>query len=279
MNTRLIFFSFLFLVSIATRAQSSQSKPLTIGSTETFNSSFLKEPRSFNVYLPVGYNPKDTVTYPVVYVLDGGLDEDFLHIAGIYQFNSFEWINLVPKSIVVGIVNTARRRDMTFPVSNKEAYKRFEPLGGSEAFMNYIEKEVIPFVGSHYKTNSYKTIVGQSLAGLFATEVLLKRPTLFNEYIIVSPSIWWNDGSLLNESIEAFSKANQLKIYIGVGKEGLAPIKEPHVMEVDANLLVEKLKAAKNPTHMIVFDYLPNETHATVTHQAVFNALRLLHCE
>jgi uncharacterized protein len=56
-----------------------------------------------------------------------------------------------------------------------------------------------------------------------------------------------------------------------------SPGEFPRVMEVDANLLAEKLKASKSKQLKVYFDYLPQENHATVTHQAVFNAFRLLY--
>ena len=61
-----------------------------------------------------------------------------------------------------------------------------------------------------------------------------------------------------------------------MGKEGLAPCTIPHVMEVDANLLAEKIRSAKSKQVTVYFDYLPLEDHATITHQAVFNAIRFL---
>jgi predicted alpha/beta superfamily hydrolase len=79
---------------------------------------------------------------------------------------------------------------------------------------------------------------------LLATEILLKKSSIFNKYIIVSPSLWWDNGSLLNEQSEILLKsfASKTDIYIGIGKEGLTPTKIPRVMEVDANLLADKLK-------------------------------------
>ncbi len=109
---------------------------------------------------------------------------------------------------------------------------------------------------------------------------------LFSKYIIISPSLWWDNGSLLTQSSDLLQDhfSQKTDIYIGVGKEGLAPglaTKETvaHVMEVDANLLAEKLGNRKSKNVQVYFDYLPQENHATVTHQAVFNALRLLYPE
>jgi uncharacterized protein len=107
----------------------------------------------------------------------------------------------------------------------------------------------------------------------------LKKPTLFNKYIIVSPSLWWDNGSLLNQatSIIDSSFVQQTDIYIGVGKEGLTPTKTPRVMEVDANVLADKISQTKSKKVKVSFDYLPNENHATILHQAVHNAFKILY--
>ena len=254
-------------------------KPFILGTINEIYSQELSEKRILNIYLPDGYKQNDTAIYPVVYLLDGSADEDFIHIVGLYQFNNFPWINRVPKSIVVGIANVDRRRDFTYPTTIEADKKRYTTSGKSEKFINFIEKELQPYIQNKYRTNSSKTIIGQSLGGLLATEILLKRPSLFDKYIIISPSLWWDNGSLLNLQSEILQKTFYKKtdIYIGVGKEGLGPSDIPHVMEVDANLLAEKLNNSKSESLKIYFDYLPQEDHATITHQAVFNALRLLY--
>jgi len=198
---------------------------------------------------------------------------------GLYQFNSFAWINRVPKSIIVGIATVDRRRDFTYPTRVEAAKKLYPTTGHSEQFINFIEKELQPYIEKNYKTTSSKTIIGQSLGGLLAAEVLLKKPELFNQYIIVSPSIWWDNGSILNLSSPILEQNfKQLtRIYIGVGKEGLVPGDNPRMMEVDANLLADKIKSTESKTVTVYFDYLPQEDHATIMHQAVFNALRFLY--
>lgn len=254
------------------------SKPFVLGVIEELQSAVLKEKRTLNIYLPDGYNAKDTTTYPVVYLLDGSADEDFIHIVGLYQFNNFSWINRVPKSIVVGIANVDRRRDFTFRTSIEADQKRYATSGKSANFIDFIEKELQPFINKKFKTNAHKTIIGQSLGGLLATEILLTHPLLFDQYIIISPSIWWDNGSLLKNEATILQENFQQKtsVYIGVGKEGLTPGDTPRVMEVDANLLAEKIKNTKSKNIITYFDYLPEEDHATITHQAIFNALRLL---
>jgi uncharacterized protein len=255
------------------------SKPFVLGVIDEIQSKELAEKRVLNIYLPEGYNQNDTTKYPVIYLLDGSADEDFIHIVGLVQFNSFEWINQVPKSIVVGIATVDRRRDFTFPTTIEEDKKTYPTTGHSDKFISFIEKELQPYIENKYKTNTSKTIIGQSLGGLLATEILLKKPTLFNKYIIISPSLWWDNGSLLNQNsiILEDSFNQQTDIYIGVGKEGLTPTVIPRVMEVDANLLTEKIKASKSKNLKVYFDYLPQEDHATIMHQAVSNSFKLIY--
>jgi len=255
------------------------SKPFVLGVIDEIQSKELAEIRILNIYLPEGYNQDDTTKYPVIYLLDGSADEDFIHIVGLVQFNSFEWVNHIPKSIVVGIANIDRRRDFTFPTTIAEDKKAYPTTGHSDKFIAFLEKELQPFIENKYKTNTSKTIIGESLGGLVATEILIKKPTLFNKYILVSPSLWWDNGSILNQKVEILEDSlnQQITIYIGVGKEGLAPTQISRVQEVDANLLAEKIKNTKSKYITTFFDYLPDENHSTVGHQAVFNAFKLLY--
>ena len=265
------------------------SKPFVLGSIEEFESKILGENRILNIYLPEGYIPNDTTRYPVVYLLDGSADEDFIHTVGLFQFNTFSWIDRVPKSIIIGIATVDRRRDFTFPSTIESEKKNFPTTGHSDKFISFLEEELKPFINNKYKTNSSAMLIGQSLGGLLASEILLKRPEMFNKYLIISPSIWWDNGSLLNQSSQVIEKLSQkTDVYIGVGKEGLTPGEFPRVMEVDANvladklkstqsLLVEKLNNSKNKNIAVYFDYLPDEDHATISHQAIFNGLRMLY--
>jgi predicted alpha/beta superfamily hydrolase len=270
----LVFLKTFVLGQINLPKQTAPTKPFVLGVTEEIWSRELNEKRLLNIYLPEGYNLKDTTKYPVVYLLDGSANEDFIHIAGLIQFNSFEWVNQVPKSIVVGIETVDRKRDFTFPTTIRSDEKAYPTSGHSDNFTRFIEKELQPFVSHTYKTTTTNTLIGQSLGGLLATEILFKRPELFDKYIIVSPSLWWDNGLLLNTTL---SNLRDKSIYIGVGKEGLTPTVSPRVMEVDANLLTEKIKMTKSNNVKVYFDYLPQENHATILHQAVLNSFRFLY--
>jgi len=281
MNRIFLFTVFVFFTkfTFAQTENSNRSKPFVLGVIEEIQSKELAEKRILNIYLPEGYNADDSVRYPVIYLLDGSADEDFIHIAGLVQFNSFEWVNQVPKSIVIGIATVDRRRDFTFPTTIEKDQKKFPTSGHSAQFISFIEKELQPFIEKKYKTNNSKMIIGQSLGGLLETEILLKKPALFNKYVIVSPSLWWNNGSLLNQDAVAFDHNfnQQTDIYIAVGKEGATPTDIPREMEEDARLLFEKINQIKNKSIKVYFEYLPKENHATILHQAVSNSFRILY--
>lgn len=276
----------IFLVLLFSKcvcAQNSEApkhgaQPFVLGVTDHINSAILHEERTLNIYLPDGYTQNDTLHYPVIYLLDGSAEEDFIHIAGLVQFSSFPWINRLPKTIVVGIANIDRRRDFTFATTIESDKTAYPTTGHSTAFITFIENELQPFINHKYKTTPMKTIIGELLGGLLATEILLSRPALFNKYIIVSPSIWWNNGSILDSSITQLQTTKQsTDVYIAVGKEGLTPTKIPRVMEVDANLLADKINSINNKSLKVIFDFLPQEDHGTILHQAVYNAFRVLY--
>lgn len=256
-----------------------ENHSLIIGNSNVLYSKILNEKRVINTYLPEGYDPTDTVQYPVIYVLDGGMDEDFLHIAGIVQFNTQPWIARFPASIVVGIAGNTRRRDFTFAVDNtdfieKQGFKKssFPVYGGAEKYIDFIEKELQPYIDSAYRTRVKKTIIGESLAGLLTTKILLERPELFDDYIIISPSLWWGAQSLLHHAEQLLGKnlSKKVNVYLGV------PNKEEDLsMYNDSEELNRYLQ--HNGHIQLVFDYMPEEFHSTVIHQAVYNAFKMLY--
>jgi predicted alpha/beta superfamily hydrolase len=257
----------IFILSSQLFAQNelkeSSVTPLAIGETIEIKSEILDEKRTLNVYLPNGYSKDSLKTYPVIYLLDGSIDEDFIHISGLVQFGSFSWINMLPESIVVGIANVDRKRDFTFPTNNPEDKAELPTTGESEKFIQFIENELQAFVDSRYKTDGNTTLIGQSLGGLLATEILFKKPDLFDNYIIVSPSLWWDDESLLKSTPRSYS--SEKSIYIAVGKEG-------EVMERTARALFDKLKIKNEDYTRLYFEFFEEQNHGDALHLAVYDA-------
>jgi hypothetical protein len=241
-----------------------------LGLIDTIQSVELGESRILNIYLPDGYSPDSSTRYQVIYLLDGSENEDFIHVVGIVQF--LNMIGLMPKSIVVGIANVDRRRDFTFPTHIEKDKKAYPTTGSSFRFISFIEKELQPYVEHKFKTSRIRTIIGQSLGGLLATEILLKKPFLFDNYIIVSPSLWWNNESLLTAAPSLLNKSSSkyLRIIISVGNEG----KE---MEGDAKKFFAILKSSKGNHYYTRFLSMPKEDHLTILHNSVYKSFELLY--
>ncbi len=268
---RILFSWMAILVGFAGIAQPNSNKNesavLKLGIVDKIQSSTLGEKRTLNIYLPDGYRENPSAEYPVIYLLDGSENEDLLHIVGLVQFLSM--IEKMPQSIVVGIANVDRKRDFTFPTNNAKDKKDFPTTGSSEKFIDFIEKELQPHIQRNYRTGGSKTIIGQSLGALLATEILLKKPQLFDQYLIVSPSLWWDDESLLESIPNLAAKQPKAKVYIAVGTEG-------KVMETDAKSLADKLLALNLPDLKITFGPMPEESHLTILHNAAYKGLQNL---
>jgi predicted alpha/beta superfamily hydrolase len=166
-----------------------KKSPFILGERVELYSNILQEERILNIYLPQGYSADSAREYPTIYVLDGSADEDFIHVAGLVQFLSFPWIQGMPECVVVGIGNVDRRRDFTYSTRNEKDKTDFPTTGGSAKFIEFLALEVQPLIKTSYHGNTTHTLVGQSLGGLVATEILIKKPEMFDHYLIVSPSV------------------------------------------------------------------------------------------
>lgn len=265
---RLVLPLLLVLLAVGVRAQRTEAPvPFALGVSETLHSNILGEDRVLHIALPQGYHPDSAARYPVIYVLDGSADEDFIHLSGLVQFASFPWIEWLPPSIVVGIANVDRKRDFTYPTTIAEDKLKFPTTGGSAAFIRFIGEELVPFIDSNYRTSDVRMLIGQSLGGLLASEVLIKVPGLFDRYLIVSPSLWWDDGSLLEVEPTFLREPNRApkQVCIAVGREG-------KVMVHGAKKLASIAK--KSSATKVGFRHLPDFDHGNILHRAVHDGLR-----
>lgn len=247
--------------------QQENQKVFEFGEVLEIESESLNENRVINVHLPDGYLPNGEETYPVIYVLDGSYNEDFPHIAGLVQFMNM--YQLLPKSIVVGIANVDRYRDFTYPSSVKRDLKDIPTSGGSESFIRFIENELQPTIAKQFKTNGNNMLVGQSLGGLLATEILMTKPDLFNDYIIVSPSLWWDNEKLVNKTEKYFKEYQSLdkRVFISLGKE------HP-IMHKVADQLVNAMRSSGNDNLKVKYEPILGEDHATILHLAAYKAFK-----
>jgi predicted alpha/beta superfamily hydrolase len=218
--------------------------------------------------MPPGYAESPAAAIPVLYMPDGGMAEDFLHIAGLVQVSVGN--GTIRPFLLVGIENTERRRDMTGPTNNEDDRKIAPRVGGSAAFRRFIRTELMPAVKSRYRTTSETAIVGESLAGLFVVETLLLEPDLFDTYIAFDPSLWWNNEALVTSTAELLGSrtfTNKTLYFASSAEQGIADA----VTRFAATL-------EKTPTTGVRWHYerMPEEQHSTIYHPAALRAFRAL---
>ncbi len=190
--------------------------------TLTVASLAIGESRLINVYTPPGYRASTAKKYPVLYMPDGGLDEDFPHV--VNTVDSLIALGVIRPVIVVGIPNTERRRDLTGPTRFATDSAIAKHVGGSFAFRRFIRDELFPVIRARYRTTDERAIVGESLAGLFIVETLLAEPALFSHYIALDPSLWWNGGAVVDAAETRLKAFNFLPRTLDLASSNVADI-------------------------------------------------------
>lgn len=160
--------------------------------------------------------------------------------------------------IVVGIPNTERRRDLVFASTRKEDLEVAPHCGGSGRFRDFIRTELKPEIAKRYRVTAESAVVGESFAGLFVVETFLLEPTLFDTYVAIDPSMWWNDYSI-----------TKVKPSIPPGKKTFFATGDSPEMQTAAKTLDASLTTEHH------YEPMPTETHGTIFHGAAMKAFRL----
>ena len=256
----------LLLPTPGARACADKAAPLVIGETFTVDSKILGETRRINVYMPPGYAESPDARLPVLYMPDGGMAEDFLHVAGLVQVSVGN--GTMRPHLLVGIENTQRRRDMTGPTRSERDKKIAPRVGGSEAFRRFIRDELMPQVKGRYRTTGETAIVGESLAGLFVVETFLLEPDLFDTYVAFDPSLWWDNRRLVDEA------ARRLAARPGLRKTLYFASSDEKEIAEDSQKFAEVLGKHAPPGVSWHYEKMPDEKHSTIYHPAALKAFR-----
>lgn len=209
---KLILSIFEILFSLCAFAQ--KDNKVTIGTIDSIQSKILNEQRKIWIYAPNSERVDFNQRYPVIYLLDG--DAHFFSVVGmIQQLSQVNGNSICPEMIVVGILNTDRTRDLTPthvdadpPYMDSASSKT---SGGGERFVSFIKKELMPQIDSLYPTQPYKMLIGHSFGGLTVMNIAMNHTELFNSYICIDPSMWWDKMNYLN----ATKKILKEKIFSG----------------------------------------------------------------
>ena len=259
----------LLTVGAPAAAQVPEPTPVVIGQSYALPSAIYDATREINVWLPPGYAESGR-SYPVLYLLDGGQDQDFHHISGLAQLGT---VNGTTRDvIVVGVASVDRRNELALPTLNAELIARYPTQGQSDRFRRFLAGEVLPFVEARFRTSGETALMGESLAGLFVVETFLKEPRMFDAWVAVSPSLWWDDGQLARQAgahLRDHSNDSRTLI-LTMGDEG-----------AEAMALMETLTGNLRDHAMpgVTWDFRPRptESHATIYHGAALDAFRQLY--
>jgi hypothetical protein len=121
----------------------------------------------------------------------------------IQQLSEVNGNTLCPEMIIVGIPNTDRIRDLTTTHVSAAPYMDsnfVKTSGGGEKFTLFLEKELMPHIDSIYPTAPYRMLIGHSFGGLMVINTLINHTNLFNSYLAIDPSLWWDNQKLLKQA-------------------------------------------------------------------------------
>jgi uncharacterized protein len=276
-----LLFSFLLFTSSLVFAQSNSKR------IDTIHSKILNGDRYLWVYIPASAKAS-AKRYPVVYVLDGEIFFD--EAVNILNRLNKETRQAAPKEmIIVGIGNTWQR------------YKDYSPshitsspwvdshtasaTGGGDRFISFIEKEVFPHINATCPSSSTRFLIGHSMGGLIAMNILLKHTELFSFYAAIDPSMWWDNEKLLKESktILANKTFNSTSLFLGIANTmDKNMTAEQMVKDTSANTalirpsftLLDHINAGKQNKLRLEWNFYKDYHHMTVHQPAMYDALK-----
>jgi uncharacterized protein len=255
---------------------------------DSISSTILGEKRYFSVSLPKDFAPGSGRKFPVLYLLDG--DSHISYVASMVRFQSEVMGNTtIPPMIVVGIKNTKRTRDFTpykAITSGLLPEVMAKETGGADHFIAFLEKELIPYLEAKYPTAPYRLLVGHSFGGLLGLQALISKPTLFTDYIVIDPSLWYdneNFSRIVQKKITELPFQNQtLFMTIGnnmPGKQNSQVLKDTSLLashQKSILLFTTAVKAGKRNGIAFESVFYPIDDHGSAPMLSIYDGLRYL---
>ena len=254
----------VFLLSSTAIAQDLQD--IILGKRFVFHSEILQQERTVLVYLPPSYNTVEGASrhFPVMYLLDGGAH--FNSATGIVHHLSSpnSGVHRIPEMIVIALPNIRRTHSLTPTVVTTGPYS--EDSGGAADFSRFLREELFKKVEDDFRTSPERLLVGHSLGGLFALNVFLEHPEMFDHYIAIDPSLWWDNQLLVRRLSEQATRryANPVTVFIALANSPDSEysdlnLKKQHVSGI--RKFSKLLKQRENTTFRFGFEFFPDETH------------------
>ena len=275
-------------LALAQNGATDESAAYTLPHTEvrTLSSEITGVDYVLYISLPRNYNTAGE-RYPVVYTLDA--DYAFALTHNIVE-HFVDRRNLPPMMVVsiaypgasqdIPVYRRNRTRDYT-PTHTLEggygpAFQKYS--GGGEKFREFIAQELQPFTEKNYYADPRdRTFVGHSYGGLFGSFVLISKPEMFQRYILVSPSLWYDNKVIFEMENKFAAQRDNLhaRVFLGVGSYENQP-QHGRAMVDDLMALEAALNAHNYSDLHINSHVFPDETHNSVFPSALTRGLRVV---
>ena len=253
----------LLMIQATTSVVNAQA--ITVGERRSIESEVLGETREILVWLPPSYNASE-FRYPTLYVLDA--ESEFFYAVATVDFLSST--DQMPETIVIGINNTIRSRDLTPPSNNKEETAFWPAVGGAEDFRRFLRDELILLVEKDYRTEPFRFLRGNSFGGLFAINDYMSNDPLFDAVIVASPAVGWNYRELIKRAPAFFENGVPRPIFIGAAGRDF-PGNLENIRE-----FARAVQAVVSESPLWRFVMYDDDSHYSLAFQSTLDGLRFL---
>ncbi|RAW02040.1 alpha/beta hydrolase [Pseudochryseolinea flava] len=263
---------FFILLSYHANAQTPARYNHVTNDVQLIHSQILNQDRYVYIHVPKIDSNQVNKPLDVLYLLDG---ENHFHIVSAYVEYLRHW-GVIPPVIVVGILSADRVKDLT-PTNSLIDFdgnvdSRYKTSGGNEQFLNFVKQELMTYVEGRYKTSRFKIFAGHSFGGLTVINCMLNHPEMFDAYVAVSPSLWFDNKYVLRLAEQKLAAAaiTGKKLFYSVGNE-------------DGTFRNDVLEFNKLFRHRSLRDFehmykdYPFESHMTEPIPAYYDALRFVY--
>lgn len=268
----------VLLIAFEAQSQRTETYKYTPSEVVTIHSKVLNEDRKVYIHCPKLDSSDVNRRFPVLYLMDG--ENHFELLSQYVDYLSRPDVAALPKIIVVGIPNTKRVRDLT-PTQSILDYEgkpdttgRYKSSGGNEIFFEFLKTELMPTIDSNYKTQPYKIFAGHSFGGISSINCMLTHPDMFDAYIAISPSFWWDNEFLLKlteKKLKSGSALNKKLFYCNGNEGGSNSFFYKGLLKFDSLITAKKIVGLDYK-----YKYYPDEMHMTVPMIAYLDALRFI---
>ena len=279
-----LLFSVVSFTLFANTLKVTDQRPLALADELTFSSDILETPPNIHVYLPADYHQSaDHVRYPLILTLDGwALSQS---VAGVVHHlgNTAS----MPKAVVVAIDSDddygwgpeIYPAQSGWKAPQDKLLKGFS-RGGADLHLQFLEKELLPFIDKHYRTNEFRIIIGMSPSAAFALHTFWKAPDLFDAHFVFAATDvigmgYTPDSTFIDKMAQSLAHSPNRKGYLYVASAQKEADKNP-ARAVNVDALIKALSPYTNKNFRLRVEHIPDFGHYPMALPGLLNALDLV---